>query len=235
MALESAVSTDRSSGASTCGAVEATSDKLQALQRGLLFREVTTSADSSPVSGVEGLDHASGADHFVYLDVVVQNQDGPLPHGLPEPNDHHPALALFAHQVDNSVDDPAGRLFADRGARNVGEERPDLADGQSVGIQPQQALREAGEAALTLLQNLWLECPVAVPKNIDCDLLSCLSRDRLGSGAAAHAPVRAGTVLLMSEVFDTAASHPTQIGHSELSPHDPSISESFTVQIGTYP
>ena len=61
--VESGLPTHRPSGAATTGGVEATSDKIQALQGGLLGREMPACPDGPPVSRVQRFDRVRGADH----------------------------------------------------------------------------------------------------------------------------------------------------------------------------
>jgi hypothetical protein len=81
------------------GRVEATSGKIQALQRGLLGREMAPGADRAPVSSVQRFDRVRRAHHTSDLYVVVQERDELFPRGLPQPDDRRVSAAPLLGQV----------------------------------------------------------------------------------------------------------------------------------------
>ena len=73
------------------GGVKGAGDEVEALDRGLLGREVPPGLDGPAVAGIQRLDRVRGADHRADLRVVVQERDELLPGVLPQP-DHRRVL-----------------------------------------------------------------------------------------------------------------------------------------------
>ena len=81
--------------------------------------------------------------------------------------------------------------------------RADLAGGQALGIQRQHHLIHTRQPPLPLPDDLRLEGPVPVPRDLDTDLAGGLGQHRLGPGAIAHVPglIASQAVLVMTEML----------------------------------
>jgi hypothetical protein len=89
----------RPSGPASPCRVQAAGHKVQALQRGLLAREMAPGSHGPPIAGVQRLDRVRGTDHLPDLDVIVEERDELVPGVTPQP-DHRPVLRTpFLFQV----------------------------------------------------------------------------------------------------------------------------------------
>lgn len=69
------------------GRVQRPGREIEALEGGLLGREVPTGPDRTPVAGIDRLDRVRRADHASDLDVVVEERDELAPRVVPQPAD----------------------------------------------------------------------------------------------------------------------------------------------------
>src|SRR5262249_57326964 len=94
------------------GGVEGAGDQIDALQRGLVGREVPACPHGPTVSGVEALDGVRGADDAPDLDVVVEEGDELFPRRAPEVDD---GWVTGAPLVGELVEADRGHVRVDRG------------------------------------------------------------------------------------------------------------------------
>lgn len=101
--VEGGLPSHRPACVAAAGGVQRPGGEVEALQRGLVVREVPSRADSAAIAGVERLDRVCAADHAPDLDVVVEERYELAPGVLPELADRRVLLAPLRVELHKTL------------------------------------------------------------------------------------------------------------------------------------